>query len=301
MYIDEHRYTCQQNCISPELTVAKITKTSIQVGALEWFYRQLTPEDAEHPQTAILLHGLPSQSLTWTGLMRPLAAAGIRTIAPDWIGFGNSSKPAQRDFAYTPDAFVTALAELIDSLELDRVSLVVQGFLGTVGIQYALRYPARVNKLVILNAPLTTSAKLPWTIKQLGLPVAGEMLTQDPLSVERTLEAGCKCVIEDKYLEVYRQPYLKSSVPGRSHLATIRNLRLTAALAEISTGLPMSDLPIQILWGVNDPWLDLAQAQACVKTLKHGELVTLPTAAHYPQEHWYAEIKESLIPFLTRP
>jgi pimeloyl-ACP methyl ester carboxylesterase len=280
--------------------VAKITKNSIQVGALEWFYRELLPEGGENPQTAILIHALPAQSLTWTGLMRPLAEQGIRTIAPDWIGFGNSSKPEKRDFAYTPDAFVTAFAQMVESFELDRFSLVVQGFLGTVGIQYALRYPERVDKLVILNAPLTTSAKLPWAIKQLGLPVAGEMLTQDPLSAERTLEAGCKCVIEDKYIEVYRKPYLKSSLPGRSHLATIRNLQLTEALSEISTGLPKLDIPIQIIWGINDPWLDLAQAQACVKSLKHGELVTLPTAAHYPQEHWYAEIKELLIPFLTR-
>jgi pimeloyl-ACP methyl ester carboxylesterase len=280
--------------------VAKITKNSIQVSSLEWFYRELNPDGLEKPKTALLLHGLPAQSLTWTGLMRPLAESGIRTIAPDWIGFGNSSKPEPRDFAYTPDAFVTALAETIEALNLDRVSLVVQGFLGTVGIQYALRYPERVDKLVILNAPLTTAAKLPWTIKQLGLPVAGEMLTQDPLTVERTLEAGCKCVIEDKYLEVYRQPYLKSSAPGRSHLATIRKLQLAESLAEIAQGLPKLDIPIQILWGLNDPWLDLAQAETCVKTLKHGELVTLPTAAHYPQEHWYAEMKESLIPFLSR-
>lgn len=232
--------------------------------------------------------------------MRPLAEHGIRTIAPDWIGFGASSKPDKRDFAYTPDALVAALAELIDDLSLDRFSLVVQGFMGTVGIQYAIRYPDRVNKLVILNAPLTTSAKLPWIIKQMGLPVAGEMLTQDPLSVERTLEAGCKCVIEDKYLEAYRKPYLKSSVPGRSLLAAIRNLKLAESLIEISTGLPKLDIPVQILWGINDPWLDLAQAEVCVKSLQCGELVTLPTAAHYPQEHWYADIKESLIPFLRR-
>jgi pimeloyl-ACP methyl ester carboxylesterase len=286
--------------IFKNLLVAKITKNSIKVGSLEWFYGELSPVGSENPQTAILLHGLPAQSLTWTGLMPPLAENGIRSIAPDWIGFGNSSKPEQRDFAYTPDAFVAAFAELIDALSVDRVSLVVQGFLGTVGIQYAIRYPNRVDKLVILNAPLMTGAKLPWQLQQLGLPIAGEMLTQDPLSVERTLEAGCKVVIEDEYLEVYRKPYLKSSAPGRSLLATIRNLRLAASLAEISTGLPQLDLPIQILWGTNDTWLDLSQAEACVKSLKQGELVTLPTAAHYPQEHWYAEIKELLIPFLCR-
>jgi pimeloyl-ACP methyl ester carboxylesterase len=280
--------------------VAKITKNSIKVGSLEWFYGELAPTGWENPQTAILLHGLPAQSLTWTGLMPPLAENGIRAIAPDWIGFGNSSKPEKRDFAYTPDAFLKAFSELVDSLSLDRVSLVLQGFLGTVGIQYALRNPNRIDKLVILNAPLTTGIKLPWQLQQLGLPVAGEMLTQDPLSVERTLEAGSKMVIEDQYLEAYRKPYLKSSAPGRALLATIRNLRLAEALTEISIGLPNLDLPIQIVWGVNDPWLNLAQAEACVKSLKQGELITLPTAAHYPQEHWYAEIKAPLIQFLRR-
>jgi pimeloyl-ACP methyl ester carboxylesterase len=280
--------------------VAKITKNSIKVGSLEWFYGELAPTDWENPQTVMLLHGLPAQSLTWTGLMPPLAENGIRSIAPDWIGFGNSSQPEKRDFAYTPDAFLTAFTELVDSLSLDRVSLVVQGFLGTVGIQYTLRNPDRVDKLVILNAPLTTGVKLPWQLQQLGLPVAGEMLTQDPLSVERTLEAGCKLVIEDNYLEAYRKPYLKSSAPGRALLATIRNLRLSETLKEISTGLPTLDIPIQIVWGVNDPWLDLVQAEACVKSLRQGELITLPTAAHYPQEHWYAEIKAPMIQFLRR-
>jgi pimeloyl-ACP methyl ester carboxylesterase len=280
--------------------VAKITKNSLKVGALEWFYGELSPTGWEHPQTAILLHGLPAQSLMWRGLMPPLVEQGIRSIAPDWIGFGNSSKPEKRDFAYTPDAFLNAFTELVDSLSLDRFSLVVQGFLGTVGIQYALRNPDRLNKLVILNAPLTMGVKLPWQLQQLGLPVAGEMLTQDPLSVERTLEAGSKMVIADNYLEAHRKPYLKSSAPGRALLATIRNLKLAETLKEISAGLPNLDLPVQIVWGAADPWLDLAQAEACVKSLKQGELIKLPTAAHYPQEHWYADIKAPLIQFLRR-
>jgi pimeloyl-ACP methyl ester carboxylesterase len=278
--------------------VAEIIKTSIQVGALEWFYREVQPVGWENPQTAILLHGLPSQSWSWTGLLPLLGEQGIHAIAPDWIGYGHSSKPERQDFGYTPDAFVAAFAQMMDALELTRVSLVVQGFLGTVGIQYAIRYPQRVSKLVILNAPISTTAKLPWALRQLSLPVAGEMLTQDPLAIERTLEAGCKLVIQDDYCEVYRRPYLKSGIPGRSLLATVRNLRLAESLQEITTGLPKLDIPIQIIWGINDPWLDLAGAETCVKSLKQGKLVTLPTAAHYPQEHWYAEIGTSIVPFL---
>ena len=278
--------------------MTEITKTSIQVGSLEWFYREINPAGVETPPNVILLHGLPSQSWSWTGLLPLLAENGIHAIAPDWIGYGHSSKPERRDFAYTPEALIKAFGEMLDALKVEKVSLVIQGFLGTVGLQYAIRNPSRVEKLVILNAPLTTEAKLPWPLLQLSLPVAGEMLTQDPLAIERTLEAGCKQVIQDDYCEVYRRPYLKSGIPGRTLLATVRNLKLKESLAEISTGLPKLDIPIQIIWGMDDPWLELAQAEACVKTLKHGELVTLPTAAHYPQEHWYAEIKESIVPFL---
>jgi pimeloyl-ACP methyl ester carboxylesterase len=53
-------------------------------------------------------------------------------------------------------------------------------------------------------------------------------------------------------------------------------------------------VPIQILWGINDPWLDISQAETCVKSLKQGELIKIPAAAHYPQEHWYSQIAPSL-------
>jgi pimeloyl-ACP methyl ester carboxylesterase len=278
--------------------VPKITETSIKVGSLEWFYRELTPVGWNETQTVIFLHGVPSQSLSWTGLMTPLADRGFRSIAFDWIGFGSSSKPDKFDFPYTPNAFISALSDAIDHLELDRFYLVVQGFLGTVGMQYAIRNPDRVEKLAILNAPLTTAAKLPWKLQQLGLPLVGDMLTQDPLSVDRTLEAGCKFVIPDEYLATYRRPFLKSSDAGRSLLATMRNLKLAESLTEIATGLPTLDIPIQILWGINDPWLDVSQAETCLQSLKNGTLVKISEAAHYPQEHWYPQIAESLIPFL---
>jgi pimeloyl-ACP methyl ester carboxylesterase len=278
--------------------VPAITENSIKVGSLEWFYREATPVGWNETQTVIFLHGLPSQSLSWTGLMPSLAENGIRSIALDWIGFGGSSKPDKFDFPYTPDALISGLSDAIEALDLKTFSLVIQGFLGTVGIQYAMRNPDRVEKLAILNAPLSTAAKLPWKLQQLGLPLVGDMLTQDPLSVDRTLEAGCKFVIQDEYLAIYRRPFLKSSDAGRALLATIRNLKLVESLAEISTGLPTLDIPIQILWGINDPWLDISQAETCVQSLKHGTLVKITEAAHYPQEHWYPQIATSLIPFL---
>ena len=62
-----------------------------QVGALRMAYVSAGPEDGP---VALLLHGEPSWSFLYRKVMPVLAAAGIRSVAPDLIGFGRSDKPA---------------------------------------------------------------------------------------------------------------------------------------------------------------------------------------------------------------
>ncbi len=275
-----------------------IQEHKITVNSLEWFYREAEPIGQTDLLPVLLLHGLPSQSYSWRNILPALAKQGTRAIAPDWIGYGFSSKPEKRDFAYTPDAFITALSGFIQALELQRFSLVVQGFLGSVGLQYALRHPEQIANIAIINTPITSAAKLPWKIQQLGLPLAGEMMTQDPLLVDRTLEGGCRYVIEDKDLDVYRKPYLKSSSSGRGLLSTIRNLQLQPAMIEIESGFKEWQQPILIQWGMIDPWLSVDIAQKFADSVSNTELIKLNNVGHYPQEHYHETLLEDLLPFL---
>jgi len=275
-----------------------ITEKKIKIGDIEWFYREAEPIGNSDLLPVVLLHGLVSQSYSWRHILPALAQQGTRAIAPDWVGFGFSSKPEKRDFAYTPKAFMTALENLIKALELERFSLVVQGFLGSVGLQYALQHPEKIANIAILNTPITSSAKLPWKIQQMGLPLAGEMMTQDPLLVDRTLEGGSRYRIEDSDLDVYRKPYLKSSASGRSLLATIRNLQLQSVTAEIESGFKEWLEPILISWGTVDPWLSVDMAENFANSLKNAELIKLNNVGHYPQEHYHETILQDLLPFL---
>lgn len=277
-----------------------ITENKIKVGSLEWFYRESLPIGRTDLLPLVLLHGLPSHSYSWRKILPALASQGTRAIAPDLIGFGYSAKPERREFAYTPDAFITALAEFIQALEIERFSLVVQGFLGSIGLQYALRNADRVESLAILNTPISAEAKLPWRMQQWGLPMAGEMMTQDPLLVDRTLEGGSRYQISDADLDVYRKPFLKSSKAGRSLMSTIRNLNLQKSMAELESGFQQWQKPTLIIWGMNDPWLPLSMAQKVAKSNGQIELVQLENVAHYPQEHYYEEILKDLLPFVRR-
>ncbi len=295
-----HLITNYQSPITNYQFKMKIEENGIKVGDVEWFYRQANPANANDRPPVILLHGLPAQSYTWEAIMPELADRGFTAIAPDWLGHGRSAKPDKRDFAYTPEAYLQGLADFLQALNIDRCSLVVQGFLGSVGIQYALRNPDRIDRLAILNTPISTQAKLPWKMQQMTFPFVGDMMTQDPLLVDRMLEGGSKFVISDADLDVYRRPFLKSSDSGRSLLMTLRNLNLPSAMTEIETGLPQWKQPMLIVWGVKDPWLNIEPAQTLANQSNTIELVKLEDAAHYPQEHWPNDISESLLTFLRR-
>lgn len=193
-----------------------MTEQTLTVGSLDWFYREATPATDTNKSPVLLLHGLPAHSYIWRGVLDRLAERGFRAIAPDWIGSGFSAKLDKRDFAYTSERYQSALDEFIKSLAIEKFSLVVQGFLASVGLQYAFNHPEMIDRLIILNTPLSPETKLPWLMKQWTIPFMGDMVTQDPLLVDRTLEKGSGFVIADEDLAIYRQPFLKSSaVEGR--------------------------------------------------------------------------------------
>jgi len=280
----------------------KITENTIAIADLNWFYREVSSELASQlaaeRSPVVLLHGLPSQSLTWSGLLELLGEQGWRAIAPDWIGSGFSSKPEKREFAYTPEVYLEALGDFLTTLELSKISLIVQGFLASVGIQYALRHPEQIERLIILNTPLSPTVKLPWLMKQWTIPFLGDMVTQDPLLIDRTLEGGSGFVISDARLDIY--PFLKTSASGRALLTTTKNLNFAKTLTEVETGLKQWQKPTLLIWGMQDPWLTLDPVEDLVAQNPQLELFKLPEAKHYPQEHWPQEIGEAVIRFLRR-
>ena len=275
-------------------------ENQIEAGGLKWFYREAKPIGASDRVPVVLLHGIPSQSYSWRKVLPALAEQGFRAIAPDWIGSGFSAQPDRRDFAYTPDAFLQALESFLQALELERFSLVAQGFVGSVGVQYALRHPEQVDRLAILNAPITTTAKLPWKLKQLGIPLVGDMMTQDPLLVDRSLEGAGGYQVEEADLNIYRRPFLTSSDAGRALLTTIQNLQLNQTTIEIETGLQSWTRPLLLAWGDRDPWLPLSQVESFAQSPPEAELISLEEVGHYPQEDWHEKVTDALLPFLRR-
>lgn len=277
-----------------------LTEQTLKVSSLNWFYREALPMNAPRGNPILLLHGLPAHSYIWRGVMPAIADAGFRAIAPDWIGSGFSDKPDKRSFNYTPAAFLQSLADFIQKAGIKSCSLVVQGFLASAGILYAQQNPEAIDRLIVLNTPLFARSKLPWLMQQWGLPFIGDMLTQDPLLVDRALEKGSGFVIADGDLAKFRQPYLKSSAVGRALIATIQKLNLAEMGQEIERGWQNWDRPTLLLWGTGDSWLPADPVQDLSRQHSAIEFSAIAGAKHYPQEHWPKETREAIVQFLRR-
>ncbi|MBW4699332.1 MAG: alpha/beta fold hydrolase [Aphanocapsa lilacina HA4352-LM1] len=283
-----------------------IRESTVRAGAQRWFCRSAGSESGP---PVLLLHGLPSHSHGWREAVPVLAERGLRVIAADWVGFGGSDKPDKSAFNYTPDAFIAALAAFVEALALERFSLVVQGFLGSAGIQYALREPRRIARLAVINAPISTSAKLPWNLRQLGLPLVGEMLTQNPLSVDQTLEGGGYTVISNGDLGAFRRPYSESGDAGRALMLTVRNLDLPRAIAEIEAGLAPwrqngqvpTPFALALIWGLRDRYLGEAMAKSFVAAHPQVEFFPVAQAGHYPLEQDPEAVNQALVRFVAQP
>ncbi|CAL9341911.1 Cis-3-alkyl-4-alkyloxetan-2-one decarboxylase [Streptomyces sp. enrichment culture] len=114
------------------------------VDGLDVFYREAG--DPANP-TLVLLHGFPSSSHMYRGLIADLADS-YHLIAPDHIGFGFSAAPSVEDFTYSFEKLTEITLGLIDQLGIDRFALYIQDYGAPIGLRIASRRPERITAIV---------------------------------------------------------------------------------------------------------------------------------------------------------
>lgn len=97
----------------------------------------------------LFLHGIPDSGMVWNDVIATVSG-DYRCIAPDLPGFGQSAVP--EGFAVTLDdmaSFVDAFLAAIGITE--PIHLVVHDIGGPYGLAWAVRHPARVKSITIMN------------------------------------------------------------------------------------------------------------------------------------------------------
>ncbi|GAA4771910.1 haloalkane dehalogenase [Actinomycetospora chlora] len=172
------------------------------------------PEDAP---AVLLLHGEPSWSYLYRHVIDTLAAAGLRAVAIDLVGFGRSDKPAQvGDHSYARHVAWTAQA--VDALGLRDAVLVGQDWGGLIGLRLVAAEPERWAGVVAANTGLPTGdVDMPAVWWQFRKAVEKASV----LDVGRLVASGCARGLEPADRAAYDAPF-----PDEAHKAGPRAMPL---------------------------------------------------------------------------
>lgn len=120
----------------------------------------------------LLVHGWAASGKFWKNNV-PELSNRYRCIVVDLPGYGESAKPA--NFAYTIENYGESLLGLLNALDLPKVSLMGHSMGGMISLDLALKHPDRVNKLILVCAPVQGKTALFPHARFLALPSIKEI------------------------------------------------------------------------------------------------------------------------------
>src|ERR671912_1065589 len=119
------------------------------VGDLTFDVRVDGPEDG---RPVLLLHGFPQTSASWAAVTPILTQAGLRTYAPDQLGYSPGARPDEVA-AYTAQNLAQVTADLMTALELPVADVVGHDWGANVAWTLAAWHPDRVRSLTAVSVP----------------------------------------------------------------------------------------------------------------------------------------------------
>ena len=111
-------------------------------------YMDVQPDDA-NGKTVLLLHGKNFSGAYWGTTIEALVTDGYRVVAPDQIGFGKSSKPADYQFSF--HALAQNTKALLDEIGVEKAAVVGHSMGGMLATRFTLMYPDTAEKLALVN------------------------------------------------------------------------------------------------------------------------------------------------------
>lgn len=250
-----------------------------------------------------LLHGFPTSSFDWHRQWDALAEEH-RLLAFDFLGFGDSDKPAEHVYSIHEQA---DLAERVWALHgVERTVLLVHDY----GVSVAQELLARqrdgtlavaIERAVFLNGGL---------YPELHRPQPGQLMLLDP---ETGPQIG-KIMNADTFGRSLLPTFSPAHPPSAEDLAdawasverrggaTIAHLLINYIRDRERhrdrwvAALEQSDLPRAFVWGMLDPVSGAHMAERIAAGLPGAELIRLDDVGHWPQ----LEAPEVVTPHLLR-
>lgn len=243
----------------------------------------------------VLIHGTPSRGFIWRDVI-PALASGHTVYVYDLLGFGDSECREGQNVSIAGQA--RALAELVAAWRLERPAVAGHDIGGGIALRAHLLEGVEVERLALLDPVVFT----PWgtpTLKHVKAYLeAYRSMPTGPFEaiVASHLRTATSHPLAEEAYEAYLEQW-------RGEEGKTAYLRKDEQLDEEDTKAlePLLDsitVPVRILWGEEDGWLDPALGERLRREIPGSELEMVPEAGHFVMEDAPETVARELAEFL---
>ncbi|MFD6883772.1 4,5:9,10-diseco-3-hydroxy-5,9,17-trioxoandrosta-1(10),2-diene-4-oate hydrolase [Rhodococcus sp. NPDC060084] len=255
-----------------------------------------------HDTTIVLLHGGGPGASSWSNFAKniPVLARRFHVIAVDQPGYGRSDKPTEHPQYFVHSA--SALADLLDTLGItDRVHLLGNSLGGGAAVRFALDYPDRAGRLVLMG-PGGLSVNLFAPDPTEGVKNLGKFGYQP---TRENLEAFLRIMVFDQSLitpELVEERFAAASTP--ESLAAAKAMGKSFSSGEFEKGMLWRDAyrlrqRVLLIWGREDRVNPLDGALVALKMIPRAQLHVFGGCGHWAQLEKFDEFNKLTVDFLT--
>lgn len=244
----------------------------------------------------VLVHGTPSTSYLWRDVVRALAERHSVYVY-DLPGFGESERKEGQEVSIAAQARV--LGELVAVWGLEGAAVAGHDIGGGISLRAHLLEGACFTKIALLDAMVVTRTLTPATTHMKQYSEAYRSMPAEIFEaiVGSHLEEATSGPMDRKAFETYLSQWRGKE----GQLAYLRrgdqlDVRDTEELEPL---LESIDVPVRIVWGEEDGWLDPAQAEALAQRIPNSVLTIVPGAGHFVMEDAPDDVANILSGFLS--
>jgi pimeloyl-ACP methyl ester carboxylesterase len=223
------------------------------------------------------------------------AGSGARVVVPDWLGFGRSDKLVD-DSVYSFDFHRNMMLALIEKLDLQNITLVVQDWGGILGLTLPMDMADRFSRLIVMNTAIPVG-------ESLGAGFQGwrDYVASHPdMDCAALMKRACPHLSEAE-AQAYETPF-----PDQNYKAGVRRFPQMVMIEPDMDGIETAKRA-RCFWqdewqgesfmaiGAKDPVLGLPVMSELRKTIRGcPEPMILEDAGHFVQE-WGDEVARAAL------
>lgn len=251
-------------------------RREIQLSAGKIRYRE-----AGEGKPVVFVHGFLVDSRLWAGVVDSLSGR-CRCLAPDWpMGAQQVAMDPEADL--TPPGVARLIAEFLDRLELEDVTIAGNDSGGAISQILAANHPERLGRLVLTNCDthenfppgifkaMPPLAKLPGGMRVMAAPF------RVPALARRAFAPFARTKIPADLVASWMGPATQDSDVMRDakKFTAGMNKRHTLAAAK---KLQTSTIPLRLLWAPGDKFFPIEYAERLASEVPSSQLVEIKDA-----------------------